>query len=62
MSFHPDRLDPLLLINLGTLHLWIILCTGFSETIDGDKAKALGINAYVTKPIAQKELAMLAIG
>lgn len=35
-----------------------ILCTGFSETINGAKAKALGINAYVMKPIAKRDLAL----
>ncbi len=37
----------------------VILCTGFSETINGDKAKALGINAYVMKPLTRKELALV---
>jgi CheY-like chemotaxis protein len=29
----------------------IILCTGFSEMINEQKAKALGIRGYITKPI-----------
>ncbi len=29
----------------------VILCTGFSELVDEETAKALGISAYVTKPI-----------
>jgi len=35
----------------------IILCTGFSEQIDGDKAKALGIRRFLMKPIKKRELA-----
>ena len=35
----------------------IILCTGFSELINEDKAKAFGIRAFFMKPIVGKELA-----
>jgi len=35
----------------------IILCTGFSEQIDEHKAKKMGINAYVMKPIVRREIA-----
>jgi len=35
----------------------IILCTGFSELINEDKAKAMGIRAFVMKPVVQRELA-----
>ncbi|MBI5550942.1 MAG: response regulator [Desulfobacterales bacterium] len=35
----------------------IILCTGFSELIDEDKARALGIRRYVMKPIVRAEIA-----
>ncbi|MCK9295855.1 MAG: PAS domain S-box protein [Desulfobulbaceae bacterium] len=35
----------------------IILCTGFSEQIDGDKAKAMGIRRFLMKPVKKKELA-----
>jgi len=35
----------------------IILCTGFSEQIDENKAKELGISAYAMKPIAMREMA-----
>ncbi|MFP4087893.1 MAG: PAS domain S-box protein [Desulfobacteraceae bacterium] len=35
----------------------IILCTGFSEQIDEAKAKAVGIRAFVIKPIVMKEMA-----
>jgi DNA-binding NtrC family response regulator len=30
----------------------IILCTGFSHTMTAEKALALGINAFVTKPLS----------
>lgn len=35
----------------------IILCTGYSETIDADRARALGIKAFLMKPIDQNTLA-----
>lgn len=35
----------------------IILCTGFSETIDEKRAKAMGIRKYITKPIALHKIA-----
>lgn len=34
----------------------IILCSGFSEMINDDKAKKIGISAYVMKPILKDEL------
>ena len=34
----------------------IILCTGFSELISRDKAKALGISEFIMKPISASEL------
>jgi len=34
----------------------IILCTGYSEYIDEEKAKEMGISAYLNKPISQAEL------
>lgn len=34
----------------------IILCTGFSEMIDEDKAKNMGISAYIMKPILKDEI------
>ena len=37
----------------------IILCTGFSELINEEKAKALGIREYVMKPIVRQELAVI---
>lgn len=35
----------------------VILCTGFSESIDEKKAKALGIQEYILKPILNNQLA-----
>ena len=34
----------------------IILCTGFSAMIDDTKARALGIDAFLMKPVLRKEL------
>ena len=34
----------------------IILCTGFSHTIDAAKATAQGINAFLMKPVTAQEL------
>ena len=35
----------------------IILCTGFSAMIDEERAKALGIRAFVMKPVMKMEMA-----
>jgi CheY-like chemotaxis protein len=35
----------------------IILCTGFSEQISEEKAKAMGIRKFIMKPIVRSELA-----
>lgn len=35
----------------------IIMCTGFSETIDEDRAKNMGILAYIMKPFLTDEIA-----
>ncbi|MGD9975772.1 MAG: hypothetical protein AB7S77_22165, partial [Desulfatirhabdiaceae bacterium] len=37
----------------------IILCTGFSETIDDETAKALGIRGFALKPISVRDIAIL---
>jgi CheY-like chemotaxis protein len=34
----------------------VILCTGFSETVDAEQAHALGINAFLMKPLELREL------
>jgi PAS domain S-box-containing protein len=36
----------------------IILCTGFSHTMTAKKAAALGIQAYLTKPLGTRELSL----
>ena len=35
----------------------IILCTGFSANIDEEKAAAMGIRAFVSKPVLKGEIA-----
>ena len=35
----------------------VILCTGFSEKIDGDRARNIGIRCYMEKPIDKRRLA-----
>jgi CheY-like chemotaxis protein len=35
----------------------VILCTGFSTKIDNKKAMAMGIRAFVSKPVFKKEIA-----
>jgi CheY-like chemotaxis protein len=37
----------------------IILCTGFSEMINKEKAEKMGIKAYVMKPVVTRELARI---
>ncbi len=39
----------------------IILCTGFSEMIDDDKARNMGISAYIMKPILKGEIGIFGI-
>jgi CheY-like chemotaxis protein len=36
-----------------------ILCTGFSEKIDEEKAKQIGVREYIEKPIGQGKLSRL---
>ncbi len=35
----------------------VILCTGFSENISEERAEALGVEAYVLKPVSTNEMA-----
>jgi two-component system cell cycle sensor histidine kinase/response regulator CckA len=35
----------------------VIVCTGFSESMDRDKAKSLGIKEFVMKPVLGADLA-----
>ncbi len=37
--------------------LTIVICTGYSETIDVEKAKKMGVRAHVMKPVIQGKLA-----
>ena len=37
----------------------IILCTGFSHTIDAEKAQAQGIDAFLMKPLAARDLGLV---
>jgi signal transduction histidine kinase/ActR/RegA family two-component response regulator len=37
----------------------VIVCTGFSELLDADKAKAIGLHGYLMKPVVLSELAQL---
>ena len=34
----------------------VLICTGFSERVDNDTAKSLGIKGYINKPVLMKEL------
>lgn len=36
----------------------IILCTGFSHTMTEEKAKAIGIRAFLMKPLGRRDLAL----
>ncbi len=36
----------------------IILCTGFSETINSDSAQKMGIRKYIEKPLEKRQLAL----
>jgi len=37
----------------------VILCTGYSERISGDRARSLGIKEFILKPIVMRELAQI---
>jgi CheY-like chemotaxis protein len=37
----------------------IILCTGFSEQINGEKSEKLGIRGYLMKPVIRTEMAKM---
>ena len=37
----------------------IIICTGFSEKIDKEKALSMGIREYVEKPVNQTDMARI---
>jgi len=35
----------------------VIICTGYSQTIDQERAKQIGIKSFVMKPILTNEIA-----
>jgi len=37
----------------------VILCTGFSEKVNGKKAKEIGVADYIEKPLAKRDLALI---
>lgn len=37
----------------------VILCTGYSEAIDEDKAREMGIHAFAMKPLSQRDIAQV---
>jgi two-component system cell cycle sensor histidine kinase/response regulator CckA len=37
----------------------IIICTGFSERLNEEKAKAMGIRGFLNKPIVKSEMAKM---
>jgi signal transduction histidine kinase/CheY-like chemotaxis protein/HAMP domain-containing protein len=38
-------------------HLPVVLCTGFSETVSEEEARAAGVRAYLMKPVVRSQLA-----
>jgi CheY-like chemotaxis protein len=37
----------------------VILCTGFSDQINAEKSRALGIDGFVLKPVVRREIAVV---
>ena len=35
----------------------IIMCTGYSQLLDADRARMAGMKAFVVKPLTKKEIA-----
>jgi PAS domain S-box-containing protein len=56
----PEMTGDKLALQLLTLRpdIPIILCTGFSHVVDEAQAKAMGIRAFITKPVARRDLAV----
>jgi PAS domain S-box-containing protein len=56
----PDMTGEELALELRRLRptLPLIVCTGFSHTMNADKAQALGINAFLLKPVMLRDLAL----
>jgi two-component system, cell cycle sensor histidine kinase and response regulator CckA len=44
-------------IMASTPEIPVILCTGYSDKIDEEKAKKIGVRSYVMKPIVMSDLA-----
>jgi YesN/AraC family two-component response regulator len=38
-------------------HLPVIICTGFSERINRERAQAIGVNGFLMKPVIRSQLA-----
>jgi len=57
----PDMTDDRLAWELIAIKpdLPIILCTGFSERIDAEKARAIGIKGMLMKPVAKRDMAKM---
>lgn len=55
----PEMTGEKLVTQLLTIRndLPIVLCTGYSELMNAEKAKSIGIKSYVTKPIILTDLA-----
>jgi CheY-like chemotaxis protein len=37
----------------------VIICTGFSVKIDGQKAKAIGVNGCLMKPVVKSDMSRM---
>ena len=55
----PDLTGDQLAIKIKSIRpdIPVIICTGFSEKIDAKKAKKIGIDGFLTKPVLRSELA-----
>ena len=40
-------------------NMLIIMCTGYSQLVDADKAKAAGIKAFAMKSLTKREIARM---
>jgi len=74
-SLHPKEPFDLLITDMTMPHLTgielarelrslqpglpVIVCTGFSEKIDAERAKTIGLDGFLMKPVILKELAVL---
>ncbi len=48
-------------LSKNLMEIWadipIILCTGFSEKINEERARELGVRGYLMKPVVKREMA-----